>query len=62
MLVIINFIKFNPDDTVAYMTRYTNRPVMAESRIVEYNDKTKMIHWFYNRHEDDERIDVTERV
>ena len=26
---------------------------MAESRIVEYNDTTKMIHWFYNRHEDD---------
>ena len=35
---------------------------MAESRIVEYNDTTKMIHWFYNRHEDDKRIDVTERV
>lgn len=50
------------DDVVAYITRYTNRPVMAESRIVEYNDKTKMIHWFYNRHEDDERIDVNERV
>ena len=50
------------DDTVAYITRYTNRPVMAESRIVEYNDTTKMIHWFYNRHEDDKRIDVTERV
>ena len=29
------------DDTVAYITRYTNRPVMAESRIVEYNDTTK---------------------
>ena len=39
------------DDTVAYITRYTNRPVMAESRIVEYNDTTKMIHWFYNRHD-----------
>lgn len=50
------------DDVVAYITRYTNRPVMAESRIVEYNNKTKMIHWFYNRHEDDERVDVTERV
>ena len=50
------------DDVVSYITRYTNRPVMAQSRIVEYNPDTKMVHWFYNRHEDDERVDVTERV
>lgn len=35
---------------------------MAESRIVEYNPQTKKIHWFYNRHEDDERVDVHEHV
>ena len=55
----------NDDDVeecIRYITRYTSRPAMAESRIVEYNPDTKMIHWFYNRHEDDERIDVKEHV
>lgn len=48
--------------TVSYITRYANRPIMAESRIVEYNPKTKMVHWFYHRHNDDKRIDVTEHA
>lgn len=55
----------NDDDVeecVKYITRYTSRPAMAESRIVEYNPKTKIIHWFYNRHEDDVRVDVREHV
>lgn len=35
---------------------------MAESRIVNYDDDKKMIHWFYHRHEDNKRVDVTESV
>ena len=47
---------------VAYITRYANRPIMAESRIVEYNPQTKMVHWFYNDHRDEQRVDVTEHA
>lgn len=47
---------------VQYITRYTSRPPMAESRIVSYDPATKRIHWFYHRHEDDKRIDVYEHV
>ena len=50
------------EECIKYITRYTSRPPMAESRIVEYNPQTKQIHWFYNRHEDDERVDVHEHV
>lgn len=52
----------NVEECVKYITRYTSRPPMAESRIVEYNPQTKQIHWFYNRHEDEKRIDVHEHV
>jgi len=55
----------NEDDVeecIKYITRYTSRPPMAESRIVAYNPQTKQIHWFYHRHKDDERIDVHEHV
>lgn len=41
------------EECVRYITRYTSRPPMAESRIVEYNPHTKQIHWFYHRHQDD---------
>lgn len=50
------------NECVKYITRYTSRPIMAESRIVEYDSENKTVHWFYNRHEDDKRIDVTEPV
>lgn len=50
------------EECVKYITRYTSRPPMAESRIVEYNPQTKQIHWFYHRHDDDKRIDVHEHV
>ena len=50
------------EECINYITRYTSRPPMAESRIVEYNPQTKQIHWFFNRHEDDERVDVIEHV
>lgn len=49
-------------DCVQYITRYTSRPPMAESRIINYNEKTKQIHWFYNKHEDGERVDVHQHV
>ena len=57
----------NQDDNdvkecVKYLTRYTSRPAMAESRIVHYNPKTKQIHWFYHRHQDNQRVDVHEHV
>lgn len=35
---------------------------MAKSQIVNYDDDSKMIHWFYHRHEDDKRVDVKESV
>lgn len=50
------------EECVQYITRYTSRPIMAESRIVNYDDDKKMIHWFYHRHEDNKRVDVTESV
>lgn len=46
---------------VQYITRYTSRLPMTESRIVSYNPTTKRIHWFYHIH-DDKRIDVHEHV
>lgn len=50
------------DKCVKYITRYTSRPIMAESRIVKYDDIKKTVHWYYHRHEDDKRIDITEPV
>ena len=50
------------EECVKYITRYTSRPAMAESRIVHYDPKTKQIHWFYHRHEDNQRVDVHEHV
>lgn len=47
---------------VQYITRYTSRPPMAESRIVSYDPMTKQIHWFFHRHKDDKRVDVHEHV
>ncbi|MDE6952250.1 MAG: transposase [Erysipelotrichales bacterium] len=50
------------NECVKYITRYTSRPVMAESRIVKYDDVNRTVHWYYHRHEDEKRIDVTEPV
>lgn len=50
------------NECVKYITRYTSRPIMAESRIVKYDDIHKTVHWFYHRHEDEKRIDVIEPV
>ena len=50
------------EECVKYITRYTSRPPMAESRIIDYDPMTKQIHWFYHRHQDDQRVDVHEHV
>lgn len=50
------------NDVVSYMTRYTSRPPMSESRIVDYNPTTKHIHWYYHRHEDEQRVDMYQHI
>lgn len=50
----------NASDCVNYMMRYASRPAMAESRIVSYDNSTNTVHWFYNDHKTEQRIDVTE--
>jgi len=44
--------------TVKYVTRYTGRPAMAQSRIVDYDGE--FVTFCYDRHEDTKR--VTEKV
>lgn len=48
----------NISSCLKYITRYTSRPVMAESRILEYDGE--YVTYFYDRHEDDARI--TEKI
>ena len=43
-----------------YITRYIGRPVMAQSRITNY-DGTNVSYW-YQRHEDNEIVNVTEHA
>ncbi len=45
---------------VNYMMRYASRPAMAESRIVSYNKETDEVHWFYDDHKTEKRVDVYE--
>ncbi|MBC7961113.1 MAG: transposase [Vallitaleaceae bacterium] len=45
-------------DTVQYIIRYTGRPAMAQSRILDYDGT--FVTFFYDRHEDDQR--VTEKL
>ena len=52
----------NVDDCVNYITRYTSRPPMAENHIIKYEDDKKIIKWWYNRHEDEEYVEVYEKV
>lgn len=47
-------------DTIKYVVRYTGRPAMAQSRILDY-DGTYVTFW-YNRHEDDIRVEETVHV
>ena len=41
--------------SLAYVTRYTNRPVMAESRILDYDGE--FITYYYDRHDDGKRVE-----
>ncbi len=45
---------------VDYIMRYASRPAMAESRLISYNTETNTVKWFYDRHEDDVRVEVEE--
>ena len=52
---------FNSPMTVAkYITRYIGRPVMAQSRITDYDGET--VTYWYQRHEDNKTVYVTERA
>lgn len=50
----------NVQACVSYCMRYAARPSISEKRILEYNRDSKIVHWFYERHEDNKRIDVIE--
>jgi hypothetical protein len=48
----------NSLDSVKYIIRYTGRPAMAQSRIIDYDGQ--FVTFYYDRHEDNKR--VTEKV
>lgn len=50
----------NIKDCINYCMRYAGRPVMAESRITDYNTDTNTVSWYYNDHTDEQRHDITE--
>lgn len=54
--------KSGKDAVVSYIIRYTGRPVMASSRILNYDKDKKMIHYYYEHHKTKERIDVEEDI
>lgn len=45
----------NIEECAKYITRYTSRPVIAESCIIKYEDDKKMSRWS-NRHEDEKYV------
>lgn len=47
----------DPKQVMKYVTRYTGRPVMANSRIINYDGHT--VTFFYERHEDGKRVIVS---
>lgn len=47
----------DPKEVMKYVTRYTGRPVMANSRIINYDGHT--VTYFYERHEDGKRVVVS---
>jgi hypothetical protein len=48
----------NSLDSVKYIIRYTGRPAMAQSRILDYDGQ--FVTFYYDRHEDNQR--VTEKI
>lgn len=49
----------NVNGTIKYISRYTNRPAMAESRIINYDSNTPSVTYYYDRHEDGKRVTET---
>ncbi|MDD2495235.1 MAG: transposase [Tissierellia bacterium] len=47
----------DPKQVMKYVTRYTGRPVMANSRIINYDEHN--VTYFYERHEDGKRVIVS---
>lgn len=47
----------DPKEVMKYVTRYTGRPVMANSRIINYDGHT--VTYYYERHEDGKRVVVS---
>lgn len=54
--------KKGKDAIINYILRYTGRPVMAESRIIDYDKENKRIRYYYEDHKTEERIEVEEHV
>ncbi len=47
----------NINKGIQYVVRYTGRPVMAQSRIINYDGEN--ITFYYQRHEDNQRVKET---
>lgn len=47
----------NPFEAIKYIIRYTGRPAMAQSRILDYDGS--FVTYYYDSHEDNERIEET---
>ena len=58
----LNLMTLGKNAVVNYIIRYTGRPVMAESRIIDFDEETKIIHYYYEDHKTEERIEVKEQV
>lgn len=43
-----------------YIARYAAHPAISERRILKYDSKTKMVTWFYDPHEDDNKDEDAE--
>lgn len=47
---------------VNYVCRYAGHPAMSESRILKYDYSNKLIHYYYDPHEDDAIINENDKV
>ncbi len=45
-----------------YISRYAGHPAMSESRILNYDKKTKIIHYYYDPHKDDAIVDEDDKI
>ena len=48
--------KCNPETVIKYIGRYLGRPVIATSRIDNYDENTGTVTFHYNRHEDNKYV------